>query len=125
MPPLQVRDLPQETYERLQRCAEKERRSLTQQTTWIIERFLDAYEADPPTQPEYRYDAESQKLVPTGRTIPSTITEVLMRLADLETELRIERRRQVLANIKEHGEIAPEITSEDIVAMIREDRDSR
>ena len=125
MPPLQVRDLPQETYERLQRCAEKERRSLTQQTTWIIERFLDAYEADPPTQPEYRYDAESQKLVPTGRTIPSTITEVLMRLADLETELRIERRRQVLANIKDLSPIGEHPTNQEIVDSIREDRDTR
>ena len=124
MPPLQVRDLPQETYERLQRCAERERRSLAQQTTWIIERFLDAYESEA-EHATYRYDPATQTLSPVDVPGPTTIEALIMRLQDIETELRKERRRQVLKSISEMDEIAPEITSEDIVAMIREDRDSR
>ena len=93
MPPLQVRDLPQETYERLQRCAERERRSLAQQTTWIIERFLDAYEAGPGSA-SYHYDAATQTLTPVESVRPSTIETVIMRLQKLEGDLRKERRRQ-------------------------------
>ena len=124
MPALQVRDLPQETYERLQRCAEKERRSISQQTAWIIERFLDAYETGE-RRPLYLYDAEEERLIPTEKLEPSTINEVLMRLSDLQDELRIARRRQLFKEIEKRGEISPETSSESIVAMIREDRDSR
>ena len=124
MPPLQVRDLPQETYERLQRCAEREHRSLAQQTTWIIECFLDAYEAGQGSA-TYRYDAASQSLTPIASLEPSTIETVIMRLSDLQAELRRERRRHVLREIEKMGPVGDRPTMQEIIDGIREDRDSR
>ena len=44
MPALQVRDMDQELYERLGACAKKQHRSISQQTTYIIERYLHLFE---------------------------------------------------------------------------------
>ena len=48
MPPLQVRDFPPDTYERLRTCAEEEKRSISQQTIVIVERYLAARDAGIP-----------------------------------------------------------------------------
>ena len=44
MPPLQVKDCPQDVYERLRACAGEENRSIAQQALTIIEDFLDMRE---------------------------------------------------------------------------------
>ena len=42
MPALQVKDCPDDVYQRLRRCAVEEKRSISQQALTIIEDFLDA-----------------------------------------------------------------------------------
>ena len=50
MPALQVRDLPEDTYERLVRCASEEHRSLAQQTIAILESYLSKRESEHSTE---------------------------------------------------------------------------
>lgn len=45
MPPLQVKDCPEDVYERLRACAKEENRSISQQTLTILQEFLDARDA--------------------------------------------------------------------------------
>ncbi len=45
MPALQVRDFPEDLYEELKECAEREHRSIAQQTTFILDRYLRIYRA--------------------------------------------------------------------------------
>jgi len=127
MPPFQVRDFPQDTYERLRRCAEKERRSIAQQAVWIIERYLDAYEnIDSGYAPLYHYNPEMHALEPIETTSPPTVTEAQIRLICVnEMEKRREKRRRLFAEIKADAPKDITITTEEIVSMIREDRDNR
>lgn len=124
MPPLQVRDLPQDIYERLCRCAERERRSLAQQTTWIIERFLDMYESGAKA-PYYRYDPAEDRLTMQGM-IPSEVTIAELRLVDEEEARRRVGRRQnaldAMRKVKWNGEPP---TGDETVELIREIRGER
>ena len=102
MPALQVRDLSQDLYDKLKERAEREHRSLAQETIVAIERHVD----------------------PQPRPIDAPARFVLV---DEETErkARIERRRRVLDEI---ASMPPSIVPDDFPSaaeLIREDRGVR
>ena len=45
MPPLQVKDCPQDVYEKLRECAQRDNRSMAQQTLTILQEYLGMREA--------------------------------------------------------------------------------
>lgn len=54
MPPLQVKDCPQDVYEKLRECAQRENRSIAQQTLTILQEYLGMRESS--------FDATAQTL---------------------------------------------------------------
>lgn len=104
MPALQVRDLPQDLYERLKERAELEHRSLAQETIVAIESYVGRSER-----------------ARCANTAPA------FRLVDVEAErqARIARRRRVLEQI---ASMPPSVVPDDFPSpaeLIREDRDAR
>lgn len=101
MPALQVRDLPQDLYDKLKYRAEKEHRSLAQQTIVAIEEHLG------------------------GEGLPSKTTTSHLRVINSEAErkARIEKRRQVFERIDKlpHFEQPEDFPS--IVELIHEGRE--
>ena len=84
MPTLQIRDLPQDIYDKLVESAELNRRSLTQEAITILEQKLNEQS---------------------------------------EIEAYYLRKRQILAERKEISQYLTGFSKEDIVNMVREDRD--
>ncbi|MFZ1787344.1 MAG: Arc family DNA-binding protein [Saprospiraceae bacterium] len=84
MPTLQIRDLPQDIYDKLVESAELNRRSLTQEAITILEQKLNE-----------QSEIEAYNL----------------------------RKRQILAERKEISQYLTGFSTEDIVNMVREDRD--
>ncbi len=105
MPALQVRDLPQETYDRLAESARREHRSLAQQTAHIIEWYLN-------------HDGQHFHDVPRSVYAPTVDTPE-------EIAARKERRRLVLARIDEMGPMLVSDDMPDVVELIREGREER
>ena len=113
MPALQVRDLPQDTYERLVRCAADEHRSLTQQTVAILESYLMQRdkgfrtEANEPVDTELASDPRdsdrSTKAVQADGALPFTSfsSHGITYLANPEEtkEQRALRKQRILDNI--------------------------
>lgn len=101
MPALQVRDLPQDLYDKLKYRAEREHRSLAQQTIVAIEEHLG------------------------GEGLPAASNANGLRLINSEAErkARIERRRQVFERIDKlpHFEQPEDFPS--IVELIHEGRE--
>ena len=117
MPALQVRELPEDLYEQLKESARRERRSLAQQTTVLLRRGLAAEEApvasDGGVWPERDREARRRGRggVYLGADLPA------------ERERRIAMRKELFRAIDEIPWQRPPLTAEEIVAMVREDRD--
>ena len=105
MPALQVRDLPQNVYDALSASAERDHRSLAQQTTYILEQYL--------MGDGRRFHAE-----PRAPLAPSFET-------DEEIAARAERKRQVFARIEARGPLRVPDDFPDVVELIREGREER
>lgn len=107
MPALQVRDLPQDIYDRLCESARREHRSIAQQTTAILERhfkLLDGGAAEPARTPHPRGDAFEP---------PEVIAE------------RIDRKKRIFARLDELGPIVVPDGFPSVVELIQEGRDER
>lgn len=103
MPALQIKDCPQDVYDRLKQCAAEEDRSMTQQALHIIRKFLD------------------MRAVQNGyEGFTGTVTD------ELRERARVEKRRQLLESIGNNKPITevPE-GYESVAEMIRADRESR
>lgn len=117
MPALQVRELPEDLYEQLKESARRERRSLAQQTTVLLRRGLAAGEAPAASDGEVwpERGGETRRRggggVYLGADLPA------------ERERRIAMRKELFRAIDEIPWQRPPLTAEEIVAMIREDRD--
>ncbi len=101
MPALQVRDFPEETYQRLKTYAASQHRSIAQQTIVAVSRMLD--EADAAERSDFTIVSDRRKA---------------------ETaEERIARRRALFAEINALPSI--NTTAEEMVASLNEDREER
>ena len=103
MPALQIRDLPQGTYDALKWRAESEHRSMAQEATVAIERHLQLVPGEPQMMGYER----------------RALTE------EEERQARIAKRKQIFADLKKMGpvEIPPDFPS--IVEIIRQGREER
>lgn len=101
MPALQVRDFPEDTYQRLKEYAASQHRSIAQQTIVAVNRMLD--EADAAEHPNF------------------TIVEKSKR--EETKEERIARRRALFAEINALPSI--DISVEGMIASVNEDREER
>lgn len=112
MPALQVRDFPDDLYEKLKACAAMEHRSVAQQTVALVEEGLNARGAS-----HYWDGAELRRLRPEPQ------------IFDFDTEAaraaRIEKRKALFAEFEKLNWRGPVPTSEDIVNAIREGREER
>lgn len=109
MPALQVRDFPEELYERLRLCAEANRRSIAQQTVVAVEQMLDGSGADPSRSP-----------APTPRVISFETTAA--------REARVQRKRELFERAQERcSKMAgsPSVSFSAIAAEAKQERDSR
>lgn len=105
MPVLQVRDFPEELYERLRLCAEANRRSIAQQTVVAVEQMLDGSRVEPG---------------PSPRIIPFETAAA--------REARVQRKRELFGRAQERcGKTAglPSVSFSAIAAEARQERDSR
>lgn len=111
MPALQVRDFPEDLYERLRALAELEHRSIAQQTVALVEEGLNR-------RMGYYWDGKALHRI--GRT-PTVV--------DFDTAsaraARIEKRKAIFAEIENIEWRGPKPTAEEIVATIREGREER
>lgn len=101
MPALQIRDLPQGTYDALKWRAEQEHRSMAQEATVAIERHLQLVPGEPQMMGyERRVLAEEE-----------------------ERQARIAKRKQIFADLKKLGpvEIPPDFPN--VVEIIRQGRE--
>lgn len=106
MPALQIRDLPQGTYDALKWRAEREHRSMAQEATVAIERHLQLVPGEPQMMGYER----------------RALTE------EQERQERIAKRKQIFADLKKMGpvEIPPDFPSVvEIIRQGREERDAR
>ena len=129
MPPLQVRDLPQEIYEPLKHVAELERRSLAQQTIVALEYFLEHHEiahgkvvekhegnpapftpferdgitymVDPSETPNQRKKRLEEVFARIAARPPLPMPSGYSSTADLIREMREERTDQIVSATKE------------------------
>ena len=99
MPALQIRDLPQGTYDALKRRAEREHRSLAQEATVAIEEHL--------------------RLVPGGAARERALTE------EEERQARIARREALFAEIHALPKVEIPDDFPSVVEIIREGREER
>ena len=72
MPTLQVRDVPEHLYRRLVDLAEKERRSLAQQTVVLLAKGLDA-ETDPKARRRRVLEKIKQLDLGRGKSLPDAV----------------------------------------------------
>lgn len=111
MPALQVRDFPEELYNQLRSCAAEQDRSISQQTTYVLRRFLEGYQQGM---------AEEQAAgAARGAVLGSVVG----------SGARIERRRRNLMRLEAsfEGESGPDSlpSSVDMIREMREERDER
>ena len=106
MPALQIRDLPQGTYDALKWRAEREHRSMAQEATVAIERHLQIVPGEPQMMGYER----------------RAVTE------EEERQARIAKRKRIFAELKKMGpvEIPPDFPSiVEIIHQGREEHDAR
>lgn len=115
MPALQVRDLPQDIYNDLKVQAEREHRSLSQQTVVLLQAAL------------HSGDAVQQPAVAAGeRKVSHQDALAGWRYPSDETFAeRIARRKRLFARFEEMPSFDLPDEYESVADMIREDRDSR
>ena len=133
MPALQVRDFPDDLYERLKASAAKSHRSIAQQTVAFVEAQLD------------QEDAKRAAIIAPDFNVPfvpPNVREAAARARDVDAfawlrdfeeepeevvEARRRKREKLLEQAKElrKGWIGPVPTAEEIAQSIREDREER
>ena len=111
MPALQVRDLPNDLYERLKECAANDRRSISQQTVIILQDYLDARERTAQKRP----DAES-----AFRNVDGSFDNVALRAAK-----RARTHQEVFDLIDQLPDLDVPNVFPDIVTLIHEERAQR
>lgn len=98
MPALQVKDCPAAVYEALRICAERENRSISQQTLTIIEQYLGMregwpYRATPPAEP-INYAERHKRALEKIRKLPCIpVTDDRPNAAELLRQIRLEEAR--------------------------------
>lgn len=109
MPALQVRDFPEELYNQLRSCAAEQDRSISQQTTYVLRRFLESYR---------RGASEAEAGAATHGAVCSSAAG---------SAARIDRRRRNFAQLEASFEGAPGFdslpSSVDMIREMREERD--
>lgn len=109
MPALQVRDFPEELYNQLRSCAAEQDRSISQQTTYVLRRFLESYQ---------RGASEAEAGAATHGAACSSAAG---------SAARIDRRRRNFAQLEASFEGAPGFdglpSSVDVIREMREERD--
>ncbi len=116
MPALQVRDFPQDLYERLKKYAASQHRSLSQQTIVAVQEMLE------------RNDAKESGTLPFASNMfastlfPERVLYAPKNANDQEVAERSERRRKALETM---DRIKPKrsTTTKEIVDLVREGRD--
>ena len=120
MPPLQVRDLPQEIYEQFKQIAELEHRSLAQQTIVALEYYLASHEIRDGKVVEKGADRAKQPFVPFEK-------DGITYMVD-PNETPEERKARVNAlfdRIRSRKPLPVLPGYESIADMIREEREAR
>lgn len=125
MPALQIWDLPEELYVRLRECAEREHRSVANQTIVAIEEMLSNQNCDreKPRGKKAEYprskDTLSQKY---GRNPKSFVSQFQ---TESERKARIEKLEALFSECDRINKLDSEesISSEQIVQWVRESRD--
>lgn len=130
MPALQVRDFPEDLYEELKECAEQEHRSIAQQVTFILSRYLKLYRSpasleDGPVPVRFSY--ANPALLESGAYEASELgTEgYCTEEAVAERKARQEKRRELLERIHSRPQTPIPDDFPSAAELIREDRDSR
>ena len=112
MPALQVRDFPDDLYEQLKAYAASQHRSIAQQTIVAVEQMLEAADA------QHYWDGHDLHCL-----------ERRPRYFDFDTEAkraaRIEKRKELFAEIDKMEWSGPQPTADEIVARIHEGREER
>lgn len=112
MPPLQVKDCPEDVYERLRACAKRENRSISQQTLTMIEYYLSIYEPQ---------DTLSSS---TGWRLRPKDSHRSIYAGDDPLVDYLSPRREVLARIRQHKPAALSVNrplAHEVLAQIRKE----
>ena len=129
MPALQVRDFPEELYGQLKEYAAANHRSIAQQTIIAVEEML-ADAAGILENAASSEDGRSKRYV--ADRIPTELSGEAQEAISFPgfvdhdsaaRAARIERRKQLFKEFDEIPWRGPELSTEDIVAMVREGRD--
>ncbi len=114
MPALQVRDFPDDLYEKLKFCASRNHRSMAQQTIAYVEQGMMLEDGG-----EYYWDGRK-----FYRPVRSNIVDFD---TERERKERIEKRKALFAKIEEEAKNnpLPQITSDDILEAVHEGRRER
>lgn len=118
MPALQVRDLPQDIYDRLVLSAERDHRSLAQQTTYILEQHLQYADdlEEVPTISEASHGVADMGYAVRSRT-PQSSTSAIERK---QRKLQLLARGRALLESSQRNELTP---VEDVLTDVRAERD--
>lgn len=123
MPALQVKDFPQDLYDKLKACAVKEDRSISQQTVHILRGYLQAY---------HRLAERSDwEIVPktSGVLLPYHEQALIpQETEEAKRQTYLEKRKRVFEEISAfpHPEIPDDFPSPaELVRQEHEERDSR
>lgn len=116
MPALQVREFPDDLYEKLKMMAASEHRSIAQQTIVAVEQMIDRCNGDSHGR-KGRCDEDGAR---SGRS-----GDALGYDSESERVRRIEKRKKIFADLDttEWGGVPPD--SDEIVRTIHEERDQR
>lgn len=133
MPALQVRDFPDELYAQLKECADREHRSIAQQTIVAVEEMLRARaaaaeqrEGSAALAGAAGQDALADRVVNAVASRTARMPSYLDFSTEAERQARIQRRKEIFAHIDRMNadRTTPPPSTEQIVQWVREDRDS-
>ena len=128
MPALQVRDFPATLYDELKEYAARNHRSIAQQTIIAVEEML--AEASALRQEPFPFDADRlSRPAPRNGDIQLASAGVAKGSFWQERgaieESRAQRRQQIFANFDELNWKSKTLTTDEIVALVREGREER
>lgn len=123
MPALQVRDFPEDLYEKLKACAEREHRSIAQQTVVAVEQMVQAREGSDAAAGECR-------AVRTGGCQSAMVPREPLGFdfsTEAERAARIAKRKALFEEIHRFNEEhhVPSVSADEIVRITRESREER
>ena len=121
MPALQVRDCPEPLYEELRLCAAEQDRSISQQTLYVLRRYLSWYRA------VGRYEERQPEVLGApfaeGKSREPRI--VPLDREEQERQARIRKRKALFTQIEAHRKDWGDQPFPDAAQMIREMREER